>query len=435
MGIVKLFVAEFILLLSIVSLNIKAMEYPDWNTQADALLNGAQPCHVIGITKESEILLDDAVFLSAALHAKHIGQIGEEQLRVLLETCERFYTKEIVALYHSISQNIQRIKDPQLCTKFLERFAESNNKFFALFKNIMRAGSIDLVADFFNDQREEAIKKNITTYFQKKWATKTQQLKSIPVEFSSFLKLIIFNEYFFSKQPLLQEEIRIIRSLINTFLKAPDVMIIYNLLSIEDRNPTPQEEQAFTARVLMQNNFETSLIVRSFVESRVIENRPYTGVLINYSIVTLDGIDLCYYKKSSYCDEHNCSLLAGRCYSFGDFTIHSLDAKNLVSKFFVDYCCMRTCMDTSIPRGHNHIKYFYIVQSNYLRKENFSKRYCPSRFYILCDARNGTNVFVQHGEISLTESFIMSDEPLAKTNNGTIIAGVRCDEIKTQGRI
>jgi hypothetical protein len=93
-------------------------------------------------------------------------------------------------------------------------------------------------------------------------------------------------------------------------------------------------------------------------------------------------------------------------------------------------------MDAHCPPIHNHkhAKYLYIVQSNYLTKANLSTKYCPSHFYVLCDAQHGTDVFVQNEETDPANNCILVNKKLAKFV-GVLIPlnewadGVNCEEV------
>jgi hypothetical protein len=268
MKVVRSFITVFALLSPLTSFDAKATVVPI-DAQLKAVLKGTQPCRVIGVTKKIDLPLSDIIFVLAQLHAKYIGPISAGQVNTLLKECQDLYVAKIEELYLGISQQMQHT-DPQDRQKFFETLAKSDDKFFVILKNIIPAATD---CNFFNGSQENVttIKTGISLHFEDKSDKFRQKLGEVEFYRSSMLQLIIFNEYFFSKYPLEQDEVDFVKSLIVRLLKSSNIFVIYNILSVDSTSIPFDGNESFFSNLLARYSTYSSPTVEKLVVQCIID--------------------------------------------------------------------------------------------------------------------------------------------------------------------
>lgn len=356
---------------------------------------------IIGVSKNQELLLDELMFLVAALSVKYSNHSYADISDIFLKTmrsCREFYINKLVMVSSQFIDALKKIPQDMRDQKIeflVEIFMDSSVTagYFIILKNVLEKQNVNL---FCLDQYSlDQIKASIKLFFEERLANFDNKLSQIQKYHNDSFKFIIFNEYFFSKTPLHSDGIEILNKIMS-FLKSSNILVIYNILTISNNSSTAYERDNFI-KLFLQRDVVFYHGIGDFYTKYFVRNKAFTSILRNYTLFSINGVDVAVYFKGSYYKEHDASMLSGSCFAFGDYKIHSLDDHNVIGRTIRDYCCSRICLDnqseSQIAHNHDEKKLFSFIQSNTLNCKSISAG-CESDLYVICDALHGTNVFI-----------------------------------------
>ena len=371
---------------------------------------------IIGVSKNHELLLDELTFLVAALSIRYSNRSYVHMSDIFwktMQSCCRFYIDKLMIVYRQFIDALQKIPQDEHDQKvefLVEIFMDSNvtAKYFIVLKNILAEKNINILQ---LDRHSSAdIETYIKLFFDKRLMGFNNKLSQIQKCCDDRFKFIIFNEYFFSKTPLHSDEIEILNKIMS-FLHSPNVLVIYNILAIRSDGPTANEKDNFI-KLFLQRDVVFNHGIGDFYATYFIKNEGFSSILQNYTLFSINGVDIAVYFKGSYYKEHDASMLSGSCFAFGDYEIHSLDDSNVIGQTIKSCCCSRICLDnqaiSQIAHNHDEKKLFSFIQSNTLNRNSISAG-CNSKLYVVCDASHGTNVFINQIENGIKETYIADE--------------------------
>jgi hypothetical protein len=382
----------------------------------DKVFSCERPFSVLGITKSSNKRLSLNAFLHIFMRINVI-YLGRDLKDILalghdyfMEKILPFYSDKLYDTYITLIKKIHFYSDNDITGgNFIEKCIKcSINYHLGLLKNVL--GYVDgnnPMDKFFNNGKEfskDEITKKCEVYF---WGEEAKLNNDLVDEVSQITNskpdfcFVVFNEYFFSKEVLEEEEVSLIRGMIGK-LCTTDTVVVDNFLycpaSEQESNFDMDKANRFVKYLLKEGEIALSKeILSATIDAILNDEFMPTKTFINESRVYVNGMARAKYLKSSYLKESDWSLLKNMGYSFGNCQIDSYGVNSAEYQSLYNYCNFQICADNSffvVPSSFGdeyQDRNFLIIQSNYLPKGNvFTK---GSSITIWCDARYGTKVY------------------------------------------